>query len=93
MDLSIDPSKRGYGSLWGVRPDWINYGAVGFGRMVAPEAWLSTWSALASRAEISETGGIRVVGKDYLRLLGSVGTQGDDQDTRKKKFWCTKEKK
>ena len=56
VSLSLDPSSRSYGSLWGVRPDWINYGAVGFGRMVAPEAWLSTWSALASRAEISETG-------------------------------------
>jgi hypothetical protein len=56
IDLSIDPSKRSYGSLWGVRPDWINYGAVGFGRMVAPEAWLSTWSGLSSRAEIARTG-------------------------------------
>ncbi len=57
VDLSIDPSKRGYGSLWGLRPDWINYGAVGFGRVVSPEAWLSTWSGLSSRAEIGRTGG------------------------------------
>jgi hypothetical protein len=56
VDLSLDPSDRDYGSLWGVRPDWINYGAVGFGRVVAPEAWLSTWSGLASRAEIARTG-------------------------------------
>src|SRR5262249_11250743 len=56
VDLSLDPSTRGYGSLWGVRPDWINYGAVGFGRIVAPEAWLSTWSGLSSRANILETG-------------------------------------
>jgi hypothetical protein len=56
VDLSLDPSQREYGSLWGVRPDWINYGAVGFGRVVSPEAWLSTWSGLASRAEIAQTG-------------------------------------
>jgi hypothetical protein len=56
VDLSLDPSRRDYGSLWGVRPDWINYGAVGFGRVASPEAWLSTWSGLASRAEIERTG-------------------------------------
>lgn len=57
MDLSLDPSPRDYGSLWGRRPDVTNYGAVGFGRVVAPEAWLSTWSGLSSRAEIARTGG------------------------------------
>ncbi len=56
VDLSLDPSARGYGSLWGVRPDAINYGAVGFGRVVSPEAWLSTWSGLSSRAEIEHAG-------------------------------------
>ena len=56
VDRSIDPSERDYGSLWGRRPDWINYGAVGFGRVVAPEAWLSTWSGLSSQAEIATTG-------------------------------------
>jgi hypothetical protein len=56
VDLSLDASDRDYGSLWGVRPDWINYGAVGFGRVVSPEAWLSTWSGLSSRAELARTG-------------------------------------
>lgn len=56
VDLSLDASKRTYGSLWGVRPDWINYGAVGFGRVVSPEAWLSTWSGLSSRASIARAG-------------------------------------
>jgi hypothetical protein len=55
VDLSLDPSHRDYGSLWGRRPDWTNYGAVGFGRVVSPEAWLSTWSGFASRAEIERT--------------------------------------
>ena len=56
VDPSIDPSDRDYGSLWGRRPDIINYGAVGFSRMVSPEAWLSTWSGNASQAEIARTG-------------------------------------
>jgi len=57
VDLSLDPSTRDYGSLWGRRPDVLNYGPVGFARVVTPEAWLSTWSALSSRAEIAATGG------------------------------------
>jgi hypothetical protein len=56
VDRSLDPSDRDYGSIWGRRPDWINYGAVGFGRVVSPEAWLSTWSGLSSQAEIATTG-------------------------------------
>lgn len=57
VDLSLDPSKRDYGSLWGVRPDWINYGAVGFSRVMTPEGWLSSWSGLSAFAEIARTGG------------------------------------
>lgn len=56
VDLSLDPSERDYGSLWGRRPDITNYGAVGFGRVLSPEAWLATWSGLSSRAEIADTG-------------------------------------
>ncbi|PVZ14582.1 alpha/beta hydrolase [Actinomycetospora cinnamomea] len=51
VDLSLDPSERPYGSLFGARPDLINYGHVGFGRLVTPEAWLSTWSGLSSQAD------------------------------------------
>lgn len=50
VDLSIDPNDRPYGSLFGSRPDLTNYGVVGFGRLTTPEAWLSTWSAISSRA-------------------------------------------
>lgn len=56
VDPSLDPSPRGYGSLWGVRPDLINYSGVGFARVVSPEAWLSTWSGPSSRASILHTG-------------------------------------
>jgi hypothetical protein len=51
VDLTIDPSERPYGSLFGRRPDLINYGLVGFGRLTTPEAWLSTWSGLSSNAD------------------------------------------
>ena len=55
-DPSIDPSEREYGSLFSVRPDLFNYGPFGFARVVTPEAWLSTWSGLSSRAEIARSG-------------------------------------
>jgi hypothetical protein len=50
VDLSLDPNERPYGSVFGQRPELIDYGLVGFGRLTTPEAWLSTWSGLASRA-------------------------------------------
>jgi len=54
-DLSLDPSDRCYGSVWGRDPLRSNYGSVGFGRLCTPESWLSTWSALSSRAVTAET--------------------------------------
>src|SRR5262249_26972286 len=51
VDLSLDPSERPYGSLFGKRPDLINYGLTGFGRLTTAEAWLSTWSGLSSNAD------------------------------------------
>lgn len=55
-DLSLDPSGRDYGSIFGYRPDIINYGPFGFARIVTPEAWLSTWSGVTSRASIPANG-------------------------------------
>ncbi|WP_159930930.1 MULTISPECIES: alpha/beta hydrolase [Nocardia] len=51
VDLSIDPNERPYGSLFGRRPDLTNYGLVGFGRLVTPDAWMSTWSANTTNAD------------------------------------------
>lgn len=50
VDLSLDPNDRPYGSVFGSRPDLINYGLVGFGRLTTPDAWLSTWSGLSTNA-------------------------------------------
>lgn len=50
FDLSLEPSDRAYGSLWGANPMVSNYGSVGFGRVCTPESWLSNWSGLSSNA-------------------------------------------
>ena len=55
-DPGLEPSARDYGSLFGYRPDLINYGPFGFARLVTPEAWLSTWSGLSSRASVTAAG-------------------------------------
>lgn len=52
FDLSLDPSDRAYGTLWGANPIASNYGSVGFARVCTPESWLSNWSALSSNASM-----------------------------------------
>nr|WP_177412069.1 alpha/beta hydrolase [Pseudomonas sp. RW407] len=52
-DTSLDPSDRYVGSLWGSDPFVSNLGSVGFGRIVTPESWLSTWSGLSSNASLA----------------------------------------
>jgi hypothetical protein len=56
FDLSLDPSDRAYGTLWGANPFASNYGSVGFGRVCTPESWLSNWSALSSNASMERCG-------------------------------------
>lgn len=51
-DHSIDPSNRAYGSLLSDRPDLMNMQYMGFGRVVSPQAWLSTWSGISSNANL-----------------------------------------
>jgi hypothetical protein len=53
-DTSLDPSDRLVGSLWGADPAVSNLGSVGFGRIVTPESWLSTWSGLSSNASLEK---------------------------------------
>lgn len=54
-DISLDPSDRHPGSLWGKNPYTSNWGSVGFARVVTPESWLSTWSGLSSNAALDRT--------------------------------------
>jgi hypothetical protein len=56
-DPTLDPSDRVIGSVWGKDPFITNFGVPGFGRLATPEAWLSTWSGLSSRADLYRTAG------------------------------------
>src|SRR5579863_1976556 len=51
-DRRLDPSERAYGSLLSDRPDRMNFALMGFARVCTPRAWLSTWSALSSNADL-----------------------------------------
>ncbi|MBC7202012.1 MAG: alpha/beta hydrolase [Pusillimonas sp.] len=55
FDLTIDPSDRKPGSVWGNNPLVSNYGSVGFARLCSPESWLSTWSGISSNALLKKT--------------------------------------
>jgi hypothetical protein len=54
VDLSIEPDDRVVFSYVSARPDLENYGENGFARYVTPRAWLSTWSAVSSRARTAD---------------------------------------
>jgi hypothetical protein len=87
VDLSLDPSERPYGSVFGRRPDLIDYGLVGFARLTTPEAWLSTWSGLSSNADfvrcapgvtsptlfLEVTGDQAAFPADSRRMAGALG--------------------
>ena len=89
VDLSLDPSERPYGSLFGRRPDLIDYGQVGFGRLTTPEAWLSTWSGLSSNADfvrcapgvtvptlfVELTGDQAALPADSRRMIAALGAE------------------
>jgi hypothetical protein len=56
FDLTMDPSDRRWGTVWGADPIASNMGAVGFARVCTPESWLSTWSAISSNASFERCG-------------------------------------
>jgi hypothetical protein len=56
FDLTVDPSDRRWGTVWGADPIASNVGAVGFGRVCTPESWLSTWSGITSNASFERCG-------------------------------------
>lgn len=56
FDLTLEPSDRRWGTVWGGDPVASNLGAVGFGRVCTPESWLSTWSGLTSNASFERCG-------------------------------------
>ena len=56
IDLSIDPSDRRPGSLWGTDLLASNYGCIGFARSCTAESWLSSWSGMSSNASFEKCG-------------------------------------
>jgi len=56
FDLTLDPSDRRWGTVWGADPLASNMGAVGFARVCTPESWLSTWSGISSNASFDRCG-------------------------------------
>lgn len=52
-DLMLEPSERALGSIFAARPDLFNYHAFGLSHVVTPDAWLSTWSAISSYANLA----------------------------------------
>lgn len=91
-DLTLDPSDRLPGSLWGASPMASNYGAIGFGRVCTPESWLSTWSGHISNASMERcapaidqptllvefTGDASTFPAEVDRLFAMIGT--DDKE-------------
>ncbi len=78
VDLSLDPNERPYGSLFGRRPDLTDYGLVGFGRLVTPEAWLSTWSANTTNADFVRCAPGVGVPTLFIELTGDAACFPDD---------------
>lgn len=72
FDLSLDPSDRRWGSVWGAEPIVSNVGSVGFARTCTPESWLSTWSAVSSRASFERCG------KDITQPVLTIFYTGDN---------------
>jgi pimeloyl-ACP methyl ester carboxylesterase len=74
FDLSLDPSDRKVGTLWGRDPYKSNYGAVGFARFCTPESWLSTWSGISSNASLANTAGAISVPTLLIEYTGDAST-------------------
>jgi pimeloyl-ACP methyl ester carboxylesterase len=55
VDPTLEPDDRTQGFDGYRRPDIQNYRQIGFAHLLSPRAWLSTWSATASHADLLST--------------------------------------
>jgi pimeloyl-ACP methyl ester carboxylesterase len=78
IDLSIDPSDRKPGSLWGTDPVASNYGCIGFARSCTAESWLSSWSGISSNASFERCGGDIEVPTCMIEYSGDSAVFPDD---------------
>jgi len=79
-DLSLDPSDREVGTLWGRDPFASNYGSVGFARIVTPESWLSTWSGISSNASFEKCGPEVTLPSFVMEYTGDQAAFPSDMD-------------
>jgi len=79
-DMTLDPSERLVGSLWGADPFVSNLGSIGFARMVTPESWLSTWSGLSSNASMEKCAASIVQPTLLIEYTGDNCVFPDDVD-------------
>ncbi len=79
-DLSLDPSDREAGTLWGRDPYASNYGSVGFARMITPESWLSTWSGISSNASFAKCGAEVTLPSFVIEYTGDQAAFPSDMD-------------
>lgn len=73
-DLSLDPSDRKLGSLWGANPAISNWGSIGFGRVCTADSWLSTWSGLSSNASMERCAPAIEQPTLYIEYTGDAST-------------------
>lgn len=79
-DLSIDPSDREVGTLWGRDPFVSNFGSVGFARLITAESWLSTWSGISSNASFEKCGPELTPATLMLEYTGDQAAFPSDMD-------------
>lgn len=78
VDLGIEPDDRRVGSYFSNRPDIENFGPDGFARYITPRAWLSTWSANASRASTIDNLALCTAPLAIVHYRGDCGTRVDE---------------
>lgn len=79
-DVSIDPSDRTVGTLWGQHPFTSNMRSVAFARLVTPESWLSTWSGISSNASFEKFGHGLTLPTLMLEYTGDQAAFPSDMD-------------